>query len=611
MSDGSLGEAVLDLSARIDNLEKDLDKAKKPVENKVNQLSDLFSAIMSSAVLSAIVSAYKQIVAAAEEAAVTEAKVAGVIRATGNAAGYTVEQLSDMADGFSRLTGVDDEMILNAEAVLLTFRKIGQDVFPEATQAALDMSAVMDQDLQSSIVQIGKALNDPIAGISALGRVGVTFTEDQKKMIKGFIAQNDIMSAQTVILDELQAEFGGTAEAMEQASTGSSRMKIAFGNLQEEIGKNLVPQQRGWNLALAELMENEVKAAQATDKHAYYIDLAKQKLREQTGEVNISTMAASRMAAELEKTDKINAASAGRYTAMAAEVRTLGVALQEIDFSKILNTTMSLSSETARFKEQQEGVRAKQAEIKAEIDSLIALGWDPLSAKVMELQGKYGDLSLQYDNNALKHKAATDKIMFDLFMLKISVGGVTDAEYLMALEVGKSTGVIDTESAKQAMAFDKVAEAVADGTLGIDQMQVAINLLQDKEITITVNEVLNQIKAESASAARWTGLAERWMQGGYAAGSDGWLTVPTGYPNDSYAIGLTSGEQFAVMPKVSNRPMTAPAIAGAAGSGMGSGGQVVPVQFVYQPFIGVNDEYEAVRKMRGIVERINREQSNK
>lgn len=162
MSDASLGVAVLDLEARMDKLEDDLDKGKKKIETKVEGIQNAFNAILSSAILAAIVKAYNQVVAAAEEALVTEAKVAGVLRATGNAAGFTVNQLSAMADEFSRLTGVDDEVILNAEAVLLTFRKIGKDVFPEATKAALDMSAVMGQDLQSSMVQIGKALNDPI-----------------------------------------------------------------------------------------------------------------------------------------------------------------------------------------------------------------------------------------------------------------------------------------------------------------------------------------------------------------------------------------------------------------------------------------------------------------
>lgn len=619
MSEGSLGEAVLDLTANSDSLEKELDKAKKPVESKVGELQKVFSAIMTSAVLTTIVQSYRQVVTAAEEAAVTEAKVAGVIRATGNAAGYTVGQLSEMADGYSRLTGVDDEVILNAEAVLLTFRKVGREVFPEATQAALDMSAVMGQDLQSSIVQIGKALNDPIAGISALSRVGVTFTDDQKTMIQGFVAQNDIMSAQQVILEELQAEFGGTAEAMEKASTGSKRLGTSWGNLQEELGENLVPQQRAWNLLLAETLDLISEGIAKNNEHSDAQQRAIEMYSAQTGQVILSRAQLNMHRDEIErntqeilKWQQYGQMWEERLAAESAGVETLAGSLQMLDFKSILNTTMTLSSETAKFREQQEGVRAKQAEIKLEIDNLIAQGWSPLSEKVLELQGKYGDLSLQYDNNALKHKAATDKILFDLFMQKISVDGVTDAEYLMALEVGKSTGVIDAESAKQAMAFDKVAQAVADGTLGIEDMKIAIDMLEDKEITITVNEVINRIRAESASAQRWTAMADAWKAGEFAKGTDGWLTVPSGYPNDNYMIGLTSGEQFAVVPNVGSRPMTAPAIAGAAGMGMsGGGGKVVPVQFVYQPFIGVNDEREAVAKLRGIVERINREGSRK
>ena len=82
------------------------------------------------------------------------------------------------------------------------FREIGEQVFPQATQAAMDMSAVMGQDLQSSIVQIGKALNDPIAGVSALRKVGVQLTDQQQEQIKAFMASGDVMSAQKVVLNE-------------------------------------------------------------------------------------------------------------------------------------------------------------------------------------------------------------------------------------------------------------------------------------------------------------------------------------------------------------------------------------------------------------------------
>jgi hypothetical protein len=69
-------------------------------------------------------------------------------------------------------------------------------------------------DLKGSAVQLGKALNDPIAGVGALSRVGVTFTETQKDMIKTMVEAGNVAGAQTLILDELGKEFGGSAKAL-------------------------------------------------------------------------------------------------------------------------------------------------------------------------------------------------------------------------------------------------------------------------------------------------------------------------------------------------------------------------------------------------------------
>ena len=55
---------------------------------------------------------------------------------------------------------------------------------------------------------LGKALNDPVKGITALSKVVVTFTEDQKKMIKTMVETGDAAGAETVILDDLAKEFG-------------------------------------------------------------------------------------------------------------------------------------------------------------------------------------------------------------------------------------------------------------------------------------------------------------------------------------------------------------------------------------------------------------------
>lgn len=191
-----------------------------------------------TAIGGAFVFAAKEAMAAQEIVAQT----AAVLESTGGAAGMTAEEIANLASELSGVTRFSDDAIQSGENMLLTFTNIGEDVFPEATKAILDMSTATGQDLQSSAVQLGKALNDPIAGISALSRVGVTFTDDQKKMIESMVEAGDVAGAQTVILQELQKEFGGSAEAAGGTLAGQMDiLKNSLSNVAETAGTALLP----------------------------------------------------------------------------------------------------------------------------------------------------------------------------------------------------------------------------------------------------------------------------------------------------------------------------------------------------------------------------------
>ena len=177
----------------------------------------------------------------AEAAAKAQAQLESVIASTGGAAGVTADQVNELADSLSKTTGVEDDLIIKNSALMLTFTKVSSKVFPDAIDAALNMSAVMGTDLQSSIVQVGKALNDPIEGVTALKRVGVSLTDSQRDLIATMMDSGDVMGAQAVILEELNKEFGGAAEAMHEAGSGADTWNNSVGNLKEALGSELLP----------------------------------------------------------------------------------------------------------------------------------------------------------------------------------------------------------------------------------------------------------------------------------------------------------------------------------------------------------------------------------
>lgn len=165
------------------------------------------------------------------------AQVEAGLRSTGGQVGYTSKQLQDMASSLQGKTLFGDEDILqNATAQLLTFTNISGEQFARTQQAALDLATRLDGDLKGASIQLGKALNDPVANLSALSRSGIQFSDEQKEVIKSLAESGRLAEAQTLILDELNKQYGGSAEAAAKADGGLTQLANAFGDLQEQFG---------------------------------------------------------------------------------------------------------------------------------------------------------------------------------------------------------------------------------------------------------------------------------------------------------------------------------------------------------------------------------------
>ena len=164
-----------------------------------------------------------------------------VLKSTGGVAGVTAQRVSELATQFQSMTMFSDETIQSGENLLLTFTGIGQDVFPKATETMLNMSQALGQDVKSSAIQLGKALQDPILGVTALRRVGVNFNEAAQETIKTMVEQGRVAEAQTFILKELEVEFGNSAIAAGETFAGKvTILRNKIGDLQETIGSAVV-----------------------------------------------------------------------------------------------------------------------------------------------------------------------------------------------------------------------------------------------------------------------------------------------------------------------------------------------------------------------------------
>jgi len=186
-----------------------------------------------------------KLITAGEAANSADARVRNIAKSMGlfgDGSDDVAERLNNLADEIEIQTGVDGASIQMAQAKLLTFKELAKSAdemggnFDRATKAAVDMGAAGFGSAETNAVQLGKALNDPIKGIVALRKSGITFTEDEKAKIKTLAESNRMLEAQALVLTAIETQVGGTAAA---TANSTSQIKAALGQGFEEIGKPL------------------------------------------------------------------------------------------------------------------------------------------------------------------------------------------------------------------------------------------------------------------------------------------------------------------------------------------------------------------------------------
>ncbi|MFT8889479.1 MAG: phage tail length tape measure family protein [Ethanoligenens sp.] len=182
------------------------------------------------------------IVTAVDLAEKTTAQMSAVLKSTGGVAGVTAKQLGDLATAQAKVTTFSGSTTKQAENMLLTFTNIKGSVFPQTIKAAEDMATAMGTSATDAAKTLGKAMNDPAEGLSKLTKQGVTFTDAQQKQIKAMQESGDVAGAQTLILQELEKEFGGSAAAAGSTMTGQIQiMKNNMSDAGVQVAQSLMP----------------------------------------------------------------------------------------------------------------------------------------------------------------------------------------------------------------------------------------------------------------------------------------------------------------------------------------------------------------------------------
>ncbi len=254
-----------------------------------------------------------------------------------------------------------------------------------------------------------------------------------------------------------------------------------------------------------------------------------------------------------------------------------------------------IQSANDSYEETAKNLAEEHAKIEKERADALALGWDKTSDKIKDYDQALDENAQKAEENAAKHHDAMGKIQFDLLVTKLSVDGITEAEYGMIQQAGLAFGVFDRESVIAAQNMGIVTQAIVDGKARLEDTQALLEIMSkgysiDVAIRISGQQALQGLQntlggKEGKKAIVGSGVKR-------AGGTHGWEKVPSGYPNDSFLVGLTSGENFAVIPN-----------SGGQTQNLVGGGTVNHFNFNFPNYMGTKQELkramqDAVREMQ-------------
>jgi hypothetical protein len=153
-----------------------------------------------------------------------------------------LNELQEAADRLGNTTLFNQEEFTRGFNLLTSFRNIGVDAYERVAQAAADIAQVNQVDVNTSFMQLAKALQDPERNLANLNRSGIAFTKTQTEVIKELMKTNKTAEAHAMILGIVEESYNGLAQAASEGFAGNvDTLGEAFRDFSETLGKALEP----------------------------------------------------------------------------------------------------------------------------------------------------------------------------------------------------------------------------------------------------------------------------------------------------------------------------------------------------------------------------------
>jgi hypothetical protein len=540
---------------------------------------------MVSAGATAAAAAIAYVTRKAADDQVITMRLATTIEDMGRAGDTSIPALRQVAENLEYMSGINDGQILNAYNAIAKFENINTDSMDRIVKDAADMT-----------VAIGGNLADNANNIANILETGVIpkswgFSIALRDNVKDLVKAGDSAGALEKVLGTLEQRFGGQAQAFMDTYDGKIvRLKNDWNDFATDLGRGFVqPATDAVNaldiLAFGAQRLDDVLAVHAADVYktadsyeAYLAEMLRaqhvsrglsDEVARQRAEIDMANDSWDVLAkwsgavteAEYKQAKAIEAArDAMKFAADEARGLTgaqegladsAGEAAQaEKDYSDALGFVMKAAKEMGDYERDLAAAEKKLADD-------LGKGYGNASDKILEDKAAIEDLKKA-------HHMALMQMMADLYQYQLAADGVlSEDDLIKLLNYEKALGLLSLDEYTAAMN----ALSLRDSINSLPPVTVLDIYVRTWLSTNGVNTGYEMTGAQSQMAdyaaqklreskgggggnvdTRTPEEKARAGARGYQEGTPGWVTVPDGYPSDSYMVGLSSGEKFNVRP---------------------------------------------------------------
>src|SRR5690606_14245520 len=226
MASRSLGTLTIDLVAKTGMFEQGMDRAARSADKRMRDMqrkAKMFGIAIGASLGGIVAGGATALIRNTMQAEQAIAQLDAILKSTGEAAGYTRDQLISMAAEFQKSSTFGSNEIIEAQTRLLSYSGILGENIPRAMQSVMDQATRLNMSLSQSAETIGRALESPAKAAAALAQqgFGAAFTKEVRATIDALVAAGREADAQIMILEILEESYGGAAEAARNTFGGA------------------------------------------------------------------------------------------------------------------------------------------------------------------------------------------------------------------------------------------------------------------------------------------------------------------------------------------------------------------------------------------------------